>query len=579
MERKVDAITLEVMRNALQSIAEEMGVTLIRTALSINIKDRRDCSTAIYTANGDLVAQAEHIPLHLGLMPSIMKAVLKVYPKENLKEGDAIIINDPYLSGSHLPDVCIFTPVFWEDRLIAFAANLSHYSDIGGSVPGGFLVSATEIFQEGIRIPPTKIRKAGVLDEELINFITHNVRTPSEWRGDMEAQLAANNVAERRIKEFVAKYGVDHVVEYMEEIMNYSERRILAKIQEMPKGTFEFTDTLEVNFDNNIEKPTPIKVAITVKDKELIVDFTGTGPQIAGALNCTYAVTVACVYYAVKAMTDPEIPSNSGAYRPITVIAPLGTIANPKFPAAVSNANTNTSMRIADALFGALDKILPEHAVAASSGTMSLFTIGGVDPKREKYYSYVETYGGGMGAARKIDGMDGVHTHMTNTRNTPTEVIEMAYPLFVTKYALLPESEGAGEYRGGLGLTREVILLDHDACVTISTERSYTSPWGLNGGLDGAHSHCLLEAEDGTVEVLPARMTKTLPADHKVVLQTPGGGGMGDPFKRKPEAVLQDVVEEFISAERARTVYGVEINVENMTVDTEKTAVLRRLHK
>ena len=261
MERKVDAITLEVMRNALQSIAEEMGVTLIRTALSINIKDRRDCSTAIYTANGDLVAQAEHIPLHLGLMPSIMKAVLKVYPKENLKEGDAIIINDPYLSGSHLPDVCIFTPVFWEDRLIAFAANLSHYSDIGGSVPGGFLVSATEIFQEGIRIPPTKIRKAGVLDEELINFITHNVRTPSEWRGDMEAQLAANNVAERRIKEFVAKYGVDHVVEYMEEIMNYSERRILAKIQEMPKGTFEFTDTLEVNFDNNIEKPTPIKRA------------------------------------------------------------------------------------------------------------------------------------------------------------------------------------------------------------------------------------------------------------------------------------------------------------------------------
>lgn len=333
MKTKVDAITLEVMRNALQSVAEEMGVTLIRTALSINIKDRRDCSTAIYTVNGDLVAQAEHIPLHLGLMPTIMKEILKIYPKEKLNDGDAIVINDPYISGSHLPDVCIFSPVFYDGKLVAFAANLSHYSDIGGIVPGGMPITATEIFQEGIRIAPVKIRKQGILDEELIGFITNNVRTPHEWRGDMEAQLAANNVGDRRIKELIDKYGLDHVVEYMEEIMNYSERRFLARLKEMPNGEYSFEDVLEVNSnEDSAESTIPIKVKVSVVDDQIEIDFTGTGAQIKGSLNCTRAVTTACVYYAVKAMTDPEIPSNSGAYRPIKVIAPLGTIVNPRFP-------------------------------------------------------------------------------------------------------------------------------------------------------------------------------------------------------------------------------------------------------
>lgn len=576
MKTKVDAITLEVMRNALQSVAEEMGVTLIRTALSINIKDRRDCSTAIYTVNGDLVAQAEHIPLHLGLMPTIMKEILKIYPKEKLNDGDAIVINDPYISGSHLPDVCIFSPVFYDGKLVAFAANLSHYSDIGGIVPGGMPITATEIFQEGIRIAPVKIRKQGILDEELIGFITNNVRTPHEWRGDMEAQLAANNVGDRRIKELIDKYGLDHVVEYMEEIMNYSERRFLARLKEMPNGEYSFEDVLEVNSnEDSAESTIPIKVKVSVVDDQIEIDFTGTGAQIKGSLNCTRAVTTACVYYAVKAMTDPEIPSNSGAYRPIKVIAPLGTIVNPRFPAAVSNANINTSQRITDCLLGALAKVLPERAMAACSGTMSLFTIGGIDPRKDKYYSYVETYGGGMGAVKNLDGMDGVHTNMTNTRNTPTEVMEMAFPIYVTKYGLIPESEGAGEFRGGLGLTREVVLLDHEACVTLSTERSFTDPWGLFGGKPGSHSECLLEAPDGSVTPLPARMTKILPANHKIVYRTPGGGGMGEPFKRDPKLVLKDTIEGFISPERAQKVYGVVINTEAMTVDYDATQKLR----
>lgn len=576
MKSNVDAITLEVMRNALQSVAEEMGVTLIRTALSINIKDRRDCSTAIYTVNGDLVAQAEHIPLHLGLMPTIMKEVLKIYPKEKLDDGDAIVINDPYISGSHLPDVCIFSPVFYDGVLVAFAANLSHHSDVGGIVPGGMPITATEIFQEGIRIAPMKIRKKGILDEELIGFITNNVRTPHEWRGDMEAQLAANNVGDRRIKELIAKYGLEHIKEYMEEIMDYSERRLLGRIKEMPSGEYSFQDELEVNSNDDTEQKTiPIKVTVTVKETEIEVDFTGTGPQIKGSLNCTRAVTMACVYYAIKAMTDPEIPSNSGAYRPIKVKAPLGTIVNPKFPAAVSNANINTSQRITDCILGALSKVLPERAMAACSGTMSLFTIGGIDPRKDSYYSYVETYGGGMGAVKNLDGMDGVHTNMTNTRNTPTEVMEMAYPIFVTKYALIPESEGAGEFRGGLGLTREVILVDHDAYVTLSTERSFTEPWGLFGGMAGGHSQCLLEAEDGSETPLPARMTRILPANHKIVYRTPGGGGMGNPFKRDPELVLRDVIEGFISSKRAENIYGVAIDEDKMSVNRERTEKLR----
>lgn len=418
--KTIDGVTLEVMRNALQSIAEEMGVTLIRTALSINIKDRRDCSTAIYTSAGDLVAQAEHIPLHLGLMPTIMKAVLKAYPPKELKPGDAIMINDPYISGSHLPDVCVFSPVFFDDELIAIVANLAHHCDIGGMAPGGMPVNATEIFQEGIRIPPIKIRKEGKLNEELVDFITNNVRTAFEFRGDMEAQLAANNVGEKRIKELAQKYGVEFIKIYMEEMLNYSERRMCARLKEMIPGIYSFEDFLEVGESEVL----PIRVTITIQDDRMIVDFTGTGKQVNGSLNCTRGVTLACVYYAVKAMTDPGIPSNGGAFRPIKVITPEGTIVNPKFPGAVSNANINTSQRITDCMFGALAKIKPERAMAACSGTMSLLTIGGIDPRSGNYYSYVETYGGGMGAVNNLDGMDGVHTNMTNTRNTPTEVMK-----------------------------------------------------------------------------------------------------------------------------------------------------------
>jgi len=567
----LDAITLEVMRNALQSIAEEMGVTLIRTALSINIKDRRDCSNAVYTADGDLVAQAKHIPLHLGLMPTIMKAVLKAYPPDKLKPGDAIMINDPYISGSHLPDVCVFSPVFFENELVAIVANLAHHCDIGGMAPGGMPVNATEIFQEGIRIAPIKIRKEGILDEELVGLIANNVRTSYEFRGDMEAQMAANNVGEKRTEELVKKYGVKFVKYYMEEMLNYSERRMRARLREMKSGVYTFEDRLEFEESDEI----PIKVAITINEDKMLVDFTGTGKQVKGSLNCTRGVTLACVYYAVKAMTDPEIPSNGGAFRPVQVITPEGSIVNPKFPAAVSNANINTSQRITDCMLGALAQVRPDRAMAACSGTMSLLTIGGVNPRTGSYYSYVETYGGGMGAVNNLDGMDGVHTNMTNTRNTPTEVMEMAYPLFVNKYGLIPESEGPGQFRGGLGLTREIIILDHEAYVTLSTERSFTDPWGLFGGKPGRNSRCLLENIDGSIESLPARITTVIPAGKKIIYQTPGGGGMGSPFTRDPKAVQRDFIDGFISVERAKKEYGVIIDPVSREINYTATDELR----
>ncbi len=572
MTVKIDAITLEVMRNALQSIAEEMGVTLVRTAFSPNIKDRRDCSTAVYNGNGELVAQAEHIPLHLGLMPTVIKEVLKIFPIENLEPGDAIIINDPYISGSHLPDVCIFSPVFNDKEVIAIVANLAHHVDIGGMSPGGMPVNSTEIFQEGLRISPVKIRKKGEVNHDILNFLLNNVRTSFEFKGDLEAQLAANNVGERRIYELAEKYGSQFLKEYMNEIMNYSERRMRTKIKEMGVGEYSFEDYME---GSSSEDNITIRATVKVNEDNVEVDFTGTSPQVDASLNSTRAVTLACVYYAIKAMADPEVPPNEGAFRPIKVITPSGTVVNPRFPAPVSNANINTAQRIADVILGALAKAKPEKSMAACSGTMSLFTIGGVDPRSGQYYSYVETYGGGMGAVRGSDGMDGVHTNMTNTRNTPTEVMEISYPLLVEGYGLLPNTDGPGKYRGGLGLYRKVKLLDHDANVTLSTERGIIKPWGLFGGKPGSNSACLLISPEGNIENLPTKMTGRIRSGHTIVYQTPGAGGYEDPLERDPGKVLHDVLENLISVERARTEYGVVVDIEGKKIDFQKTEKLR----
>ncbi|WP_010531855.1 hydantoinase B/oxoprolinase family protein [Lentibacillus jeotgali] len=561
-KQTVDAITIEVMKNAFQSIAEEMGATLIRTALSPNIKDRMDCSTAIYTNEGKLIAQAEHIPLHLGLMPSVVEEVLKIYPPKDLKPGDAILINDPYISGSHLPDVFLVSPVFYANELVAITANIAHHVDVGGMTPGSMSVKATEIFQEGLRLPAVRISKEGSIDDEVFRLIKTNVRTDVEVEGDLYAQMAANNVGANRLSDLFDRYGVPYLQMCMEEIMNYSDRRIRSAISQVPDGSYTFEDYLEGDGVN--EAFIKISTQVDVIEDSVVVDFTGSAPQAEGPVNSTIGVTKACVYYAIKSLVDPEVPPNDGTYRSIDVKAPKGTIVNPGFPASVSNANLNTSQRITDTILGALASVLPERSAAASSGTMNGLAIGGLTKNgngENAYFSYVETYGGGQGATDGLDGMDGVHTNMTNTLNTPVEVIETSYPLLVRAYGLVDGSGGSGEYRGGMGLMREIEINCERATLTLMSERQKIRPWGLFGGKEGAPSSCFITYPNGESKEVSSKVTLTLEKGTVISFRSAGGGGYGYASKRDKDMIKKDVEIEKITAEEALNDYGIAVDI------------------
>lgn len=576
MQTAVDPVTLEVLKNAVYAIADEMNATLMRTAYSTNIKDRRDCSSAVYTADGQVVAQTElGTPLHLGLMNFIVRRALATYPREHLAPGDQIMFNTPYPDGpGHLNDTALVAPVFHGDDLVAVVCNLAHHVDMGGFAPGSMPFGVHEIYQEGLQIPPLKIAKRGMLDEELVAFIAQNLRTPYEFRGDLMAQLAANAVGRERVLALVRRYGADGFVTAMREIMDYSERRMRAAIADLPPGRYSFADYLEG--DGLSDELVKIAATLTIERDCLTVDFTGTSPQVRGPINCRPPSVYSCVYYAVKAVVDPGLPPNAGAYRPIRVIIPEGSLLAARYPAAVCNANIVTTMRLADVLMGAFAQAVPERVVAACSGSMNLFNIGGYDPRTGQLYSYVETYGGGQGAMHDQDGMDGVHSHMTNTRNAPVEVIEATYPLFVRRYGLVPDSEGPGRYRGGLGMTRELTVLSEHTTLTVSADRCRLRPWGLAGGQPGAPGRNLIIRADGTVvELSSAKVTTPIAPGDTAVTITPGGGGWGNPLERDPERVAWDVLEGFISPERARTVYGVVVDPQTGTVDAAATARLR----
>ncbi|MQL51774.1 hydantoinase B/oxoprolinase family protein [Desulfofundulus thermobenzoicus] len=586
--RSLDPAGLEVLHHALASVAEEMGAVLTRTALSPNIKDRRDCSTAIYTAGGRLVAQAEHIPLHLGLMPTVVRAVLAEYPPGTLEPGDAVMINDPYISGSHLPDICLISPVFHGDTMLGLVANLAHHVDVGGAVPGSMSTVATEIFQEGIRIPPVKIRRRGKVNTELLKLLAHNLRTAREFYGDIQAQLSANDRGIARMLELAGRYGTPLLRRYMEELMAYTHRRLLSALEVIPRGTFSCEDFLEG--DGLVEGPVNIRASITRHDRGLTVDFSGTHAQVRGPVNATRGVTLACVYFVVKSVLDPDLPSNDGLTRSLEVITPSGSLVNPIFPAPVAHANINTAQRIADVLLGAFARVAPERVTAAGTGSMSNFTVGGMDPATGKYYSYVETCGGGQGAKCDRDGLDGVHVHMTNTRNTPVEVIEQSYPLRVDRYGLARDSAGAGKQRGGLGLIREITVLRGEATVSVSTERTRIPPWGLCGGLPGQRAFAGIsppanrKPEDNregekigntTPVSSPGKFTCRVSPGTRITLQTAGGGGFGPPLEREPERVRRDVLEGLIERQTAEEIYGV-VLTEQLAVDEERTREKRQ---
>jgi len=576
MNSPIDPITLEVMRNALYSIADEMTAALVRTGYSTNIKDRRDCSCAIYDVSGNAVALSElNTPVHLGTMHPTVKTVLAKFPLETLGQGDTVVLNTPYPAGpGHLNDVAMVSPVFCDGQLVALVANQAHHVDVGGYAPGSMPFGVTEIYQEGLQIPPLKLRHAGEVDEGVLDLILENVRTKFEVRGDLMAQIAANNVGEMRLCQLIEKHGFETFQTYLAAMMDYSERRLRAGLSQLPGGRYGFEDFLEG--DSITDALIKIKVAVIVEGDEVTFDFEGTDPQVAGPLNCRWPSVAACVFFVIKALIDPELPPNAGAYRPIHIHIPEGSLLSAIYPAAVCNANILTAQRLVDVLYGAFLQAIPERVMAASSGTMSLLNIGGHDPVEGRYYNYVETYAGGQGAAYCMDGMDAVQNGMTNTRNAPIEAIESAYPLMVEEYALAPDSEGAGRYRGGVGMTRCFRILGKQAKVTLSTDRMQIGPWGVDGGLPAKGATCTISQSTGETISLGSKVTMFVGQGDRIRVVTPGGGGWGNPAERDPEAIRWDVIEGLISLERARTVYGVAVDPRTLELDEEET---RRLHE
>ena len=576
-QQHIDPISVEVMRNALMSIADEMSAALVRTAYSTNIKDRRDCSCAIYRIDGEVVAQSEvGIPLHLGVMPAVVRTVLKKFPLNILKPGDGVLYNNPYPEGpGHLNDLTLVSPVFFEGVPVAIVANQAHYVDVGGYAPGSMPFGVTEIFQVGLQIPPVRIIKERVVDEEILSILRENVRTKVEFRGDLLAQIAANNVGEQRLLELTKKHGIDHVKAYMNEILDYSERRMRAGIQRIKEGTYSFEDYIEG--DGISEDMIKVKTTVIVSGDEVTVDFAGTSPEVKGSMNSRKNTTEACVYYVIRCLVDPEVPPNAGANRPIHVIAPEGLLVNSRYPRDVAHSNIITSHRIVDCLMGALLEAIPERAMAAHHGTQNLLTIGGFSSRTGRPFNYVETYGGGQGALHCQDGMDGVHSHMTNTRNAPVEVIEATYPLFVRGYGLVPNSEGPGKYRGGMGMFREIAFLEEETTMTISSDRNKIRPWGVFGGKPASLAVCRLVDSNLNNLKIGSKFTRQVNKGDTITLTTSGGGGWGDPTERDPEKVQWDVLEGLVSAERARTEYGVVLKNDNvgLEIDWEETRRVR----
>ena len=519
-----DPIKLELYKNMLTSVAEEMGVTLQRTAFSPNIKERLDFSCAVFDGTGKMVAQAAHIPVHLGSMPL---SVLAAIEHTEMVPGDMIVLNDPYRGGTHLPDITLVAPVFSdgkrdaaENRPVFFVANRAHHADVGGMTPGSMPI-ATSVIQEGIRIPPVKLVRSGALDTDLWELILSNVRTPEERRGDMEAQLAANRVGERRLQEMVTKYGAPEITAYMQELCEYASRMVRARLRAIPDGRYVYTDVLDN--DGISDAPIEIQVAIEIANDTAVVDFTGTAPQARGSVNAIYAITLSAVFYTFRCLAGADVPANAGCLEPIRVIAPEGTVVNAKFPAAVAGGNVETSQRIVDVLLGALAQACPDQIPAASSGTMNNLTIGGYDTARGKEFTYYETIAGGMGARPDRDGIDAIHTHMTNTMNTPIEAIETNYPMQVVAYGIRRGTGGVGKYRGGAGVIRALRLLT-DAEVTILSERRVQGPYGLQGGEAGQPGSNVL-ISDGEEHPLAGKVSISTREGDVIRIETPGGGG------------------------------------------------------
>jgi N-methylhydantoinase B len=534
----MDPITLEIFRNLFISVAEEMGVTLGRTAYSPNIKERRDFSCACFLASGQMIAQAAHIPVHLGAMPASVRAALEAF--DRWAPGDLVVLNDPYLGGTHLPDITMVSPVFVGQDLAPtgqepafFVASRAHHADVGGMSPGSMPL-ASEIYQEGLIIPPVKLVDAGCTNQAILDIILRNVRTPVERQGDLAAQTAAHRVGERRLQQIVARYGLDETLRHARGLLAYAERLTRAAIARIPDGVYTFADEMDDDGIPSTEVPMSrsqrgpeIKVTVTVHDDSLTVDFTGSSPAVSGPVNAVRAITESATWYVARCVAGVDVPANSGTFAPVRVVVLRGSLLDAEPPHAVAGGNVETSQRIVDAVLGAFAQALPDQIPAASLGTMNNLTVGGQDPEDGSPFAYYETVGGGAGASPIGDGLSGVHVHMTNTLNTPVEALEYTYPFRVRRYALRRGSGGVGQHRGGDGLVRELEFLC-PATVTLLSERRRTAPYGLRGGEPGARGRNLLIRRGGEQE-LPGKVEIQVEPGDLLSLRTPGGGGWGTP--------------------------------------------------
>ncbi|MFQ5976807.1 MAG: hydantoinase B/oxoprolinase family protein [Candidatus Heimdallarchaeota archaeon] len=576
---KLDSITAEVVGNALQSITEEMGAALVRSAYSTNIKERRDCSCAIFAQDGSLVALAEHIPIHLGSMQGLLGEIAQNLQAWELHSGDVIIANDPYRGGgSHLPDVTVVQPVFYQDELAVFVANIAHWTDVGGRSPGvGTAGDSTEIFQEGLRIPPTRIVSRGEVSQKILDLLLVNMRGREERLGDFRAQIASLNLGRQRILELFKRYGSGTIAACITETLDYSERWLRRALSEIPAGTYHFEDAMDD--DGVSDERLSIKVAITISPDDqspIAFDFTGTAPQTLGGINMVWAALLASVYYAVKAIIAPEVPLNAGFQRPIHIYAPEGSLVNAKEPAAVGG-RTDTCQRVVDAIMGALSSPLPRRVVAASNGATTAIIFSGTKALSGREFIYVEALGGGLGARYCKDGTDGVQVHITNTSNLPIEVLELEYPLRVLCYELVPDSGGPGKFRGGLAIRRDIQALI-PVLFSSHSDRHLIPPWGLMGGLSGACGRFLRNPNRPSEKPIRSKISEVFIGKGDIIsVQTAGGGGFGSPLEREPDQVKHDCSQGKISRRQAELSYGVIFDSEGNVVHSATTTLREKL--
>ena len=546
-----DPIELEIFKNLFHSIAEEMGAALRRTAFSPNIKERRDYSCAVFDSQGEVIAMGDHMPVHLGSMPMSVRAAIE---KCELTPGDMVMLNDPFAGGTHLPDITLVAPVFVGNggsqasrkRGAApdfYVASRAHHADVGGTYPGSMGL-CREIYQEGFRIPPVKVMRGGTIDRDVLALLLTNVRTPGEREGDLGAQIAACHTGVTRLREICARYGFPRAQRAATDLLAYSEEMMRAFLAQVPPGVYRAEDFL----DNDGVSETPVKIAVSITvhanrkkssrpgtahraggvlAKRLVtVDFSGSDRQVEGSVNAVNAITYSACFYVFRCLLQEDVPATAGLMRPIEVVAPAGTVVNARPPAAVAGGNVETSQRIVDVLLRALAQAIPDRIPAAAAGTMNNLTIGGIDPRTGEAFAYYETIAGGMGARPTKDGVSGVHTHMTNSLNTPAEALEYAYPLRVRRYALRSGSGGAGRYRGGDGIVREIEVLT-DAEVTLLADRRVRGPWGLHGGAEGAAGNATILRADGSHEKLPGKFNVRLRKGEAIRIESPAGGGWG----------------------------------------------------